>query len=266
MNRWGESTLESYIANTLGTFVQELSQFERLIFSVAVVSVGVCLIVWSRKVNEVKIAAKAARKQADSAKPCDRCGRDKKPGLLLLPPYCHFCRVTFLKRTFVAATIGALTGTSVAFLLHVFSYVGDDFNWSDEALTSWLLCLPFYPVAAAMSPSRHPQVVWMLLIFTFPTLFMSWAPEDGEPWVWHGDLLASIACSLSICLALFTYWMRRRHECRSCGQRAALKQTERRHIPQDIFEAGHDEALWRCQYCSQEFWRAVMSSYEGGGG
>jgi hypothetical protein len=258
--------LETLIREWFETFVQELSQLERLMFSIAVVIAGALLIVLIRKMNQAEIAAKADRKRADSLRPCDRCGRDKKSGLVLRSPYCQFCRITFSKRTLFTATIGALTVTGVVFILSVIGYLSEDSNWSDVALTGWLFCVLLYPVAAAMSPSRYPRVVWMSLTFPLIKFFMFWAPADGEPWVWHRELLESIICTLSICIALVIYWANHRRECRACGQRAALRQTEKKYIPEGIFEAGHDEALWQCQYCGHEFWRTVMSSYEGGGG
>ncbi len=131
------------------------------------------------------------------------------------------------------------------------------FGWVSVRLAGWYVRRCFSSRAA-----KAGGFSLAFLLYSLAIPFIA-AESGGSPL----EVIAVVACMVSIFLTLVVYKLTHRNECRACGHRAAMKKTgAKRHVKEDFLFLAHDDALWRCKYCHREVWKSVWDSYRGGGG
>ena len=194
---------------------------------------------------------------------CSRCDRLLQTHTFFVDypvPYCRYCRVTYWKRSLVATILAVLAATATTTLL--FSLEADAKGvlfWLGIGATGWLVCTPLFFISGSQSWRLFP-IAFLLYSLAIPFIA---AESGGSPL----EVIAVVACMVSIFLTLVVYRLTHRNECRACGHRSAMKKTgAKRHVKEDFHFRAHDDALWRCKYCHREDWKSVWNSYRGGGG
>ncbi len=173
---------------------------------------------------------------------CGRCDRVLQTHTFLVDypaPYCRHCRVTYWKRSLMAAILAALAATAMTtFLSWLEADVKGVHFWLGVGATGWLVCMPLLFISGRRGGQLF-AIASLLYVAAIPIVA---AESDGSPL----EVIAVVGCMVSIFLTLVVYRLTHRNECRACGHRAAMKKTgAHRHVKEDFLLRAHDDALWR---------------------